>query len=142
MASTLGSSALRTPVKAVHSALDDIRAGDANLRMDAKSAAAPAGFGPFRALVREAMRRAQMSQKVFAIDAKQPESVISEAFSGTRPLAAEWIGLQTSAAFRRHLVDVLREAWALDAEATQDAEDRVLIEVFAQTLLRARRRTA
>src|SRR5690349_17868391 len=97
MSRSLASDAVRTVVKAPRTALDELRAGKANLRMDANSVEiAPeiAKVPSFRALVREAMRRTDLSQKAFAINADQSDSVISEALNGSRHLAAEWLWVQ------------------------------------------------
>jgi hypothetical protein len=45
-------------------------------------------------LVREVMRSVGLSQKAFAINAGQPESVISEALNGQRNIATDWIDAQ------------------------------------------------
>lgn len=63
----------------------------AALRIDAKNLGSPQDSKTFRALVREAMRLTDLSQKAFALNAGQSESVISEALSGSRHLAAEWV---------------------------------------------------
>lgn len=144
MASTLTSAAVRTEAKSLRGEvtnLNDLRAGDGNLRMDAKSTAIPASYGPYRGVIREAMRRADLSQKAFAIDAKQPISVISEALGGTRNLAGEWVWMQTSEAFHLHRQAVEREARGMDQAAIEATEDRDLADLFTR-LLRRTRRTA
>jgi hypothetical protein len=133
MSRSVNVGAVRTLAKPLQ--LDGIRAGKANLRIDANPATKQAVFGTFRAVVREAMRRDELSQKAFAIDCKQSESVVSEALSGTRNLAAEWVWQQTSRTFHMHLLGVWREAMNLDEQAEDDAEDRQLMEFFVKCVL-------
>lgn len=94
MPSTLTARATRTHANPDRASLDEIRAGKANLRIDAKNLGNAPGIESIRPLVREAMRRAGLSQKAFAIDAGITESVLSEALSGARHLSVDWLWSQ------------------------------------------------
>lgn len=99
MADIVGGDSVRSHAKTLRADLSTLRAGDANVRMAANSLE---NRPEYRELVREAMRRSGTTQKVFAIDAEQSESVISEALHGKRALDIQWIWRQ-GAAFRHEL---------------------------------------
>lgn len=120
--------------------VEDIRTETAKMRIDAKNRQDDAGFGPGRGIVREAMRRSGLTNKAFAIDAKQPESVISEGLSGSRGLQIEWVWAQTHQPFHMHLSDLWREAKRLDQDAIERIEDRELADLLARVM--RKRRTA
>ncbi len=94
MAISLPNGTARTHANALRTRLDEVKTATASMRIDANSSPVSARF---RAWVREAMRTAGLSQKAFAINCKQSESVISEALSGSRQFHAEWIDAQPDA---------------------------------------------
>ena len=69
------------------------------------------------------MRAVDLSQKVFAAEAKQTESVISEALSGTRHLSGEWLYAQSDQ-FLIALVELIERTRGLTAisKASRRAE--------------------
>lgn len=94
MPRSLSDPLVRTLAKPHRADLTDLRAGKANLRIDANSLENAEQKRGFLQLVRDAMREADLSQKAFAVDAQQSESVISEALSGGRHLSADWLYAQ------------------------------------------------
>lgn len=147
MKPSLQSPGLRTPANPHHSDLDDIRAGKSNLRIDAKELPNPAGYGPCRSVVREAMRRGGITNKIVAICSKQPESVISEALGGTRSLNLEWwwsLDGDHGQAFWLHFADVITEARELSRQAAEDEYDNEIGRLVSTILRHGRkaRRTA
>lgn len=140
MADTLQGQAVRTEANPVRPDLSDIRAGESNLRIGANSVGNAELSGAFRAKVREAKRRDDLTNKAFAIDCKQSESIVSEALSGSRTLNAEWLWMQRDS-FWLHLIDVVRESRGLDEAVKAEIEDRELAELFTR-LIRRQRRTA
>src|ERR1051326_6814701 len=96
--------------------LDGLRAGKANLRIDAKTVENIQEKGDVRQIARDAMRAIGLSQKAFAINAGQTESVISEALSGTRNLAVEWVYAQEDA-YLVEFIDGMERARQLTEEA-------------------------
>ena len=92
MGSSVATNDVRTLANGVRRGLNAVRGKDAIARSAANS---PPNSARFRGWVRDAMRRAGLSQKAFAINCQQPESVISEALSGSRQFHAEWIDAQS-----------------------------------------------
>jgi hypothetical protein len=80
------------------------------------------------AAVKGAMADIGLSQKAFAITAKQPESVICEALSltGTRHLATEWIHAQDDAFIDAWTERVRRQRTLEEARELDDRADRIL----------------
>jgi hypothetical protein len=87
MSRTVGNAAVRT-----HE--NGLRARTTRLRTLANSDENRPETRNSGALVREVMRSVGLSQKAFAINAGQPESVISEALNGQRNIATDWIDAQ------------------------------------------------
>lgn len=131
---------MRSQSNSRRSDLDGIRAGNANLRIDAKTAAKIEQSRQFRLLVREAMRDAGLSQKAFAIEAGQSESVISEALAGTRNLAADWVWAQDDA-FWLALSTRISSARGFSAEREDEIEEAQILQIVG-TLLKRRRKSA
>lgn len=90
MAHTMAQPDPRTPANARRSRLDDIRATRQGVRSVANAVETPA----LLPLIADAMRLVGLSQKAFALQAEQPESVISEALAGRRHFAIEWLWKQ------------------------------------------------
>jgi hypothetical protein len=87
MSNRMQSAALRTqsnPLSARTTRLRTLSNSDENRPETRKSAP----------LVREVMRSVGLSQKAFAINCGQAESVISEALHGQRNIATDWIDAQ------------------------------------------------
>lgn len=127
MAHSLPSAAARTHANPRREALlDEIRPGPPSARTGAKNTE---NRPKYRSLVREAMRIAGLSQKAFAIDADQPESVISDALAGRRAFDGEWARRQKSETFKRALRDLEARADGSDpAQAREESfDDLVLI---------------
>lgn len=118
--------------------LDGIRAGKANLRIDAKNAGISADSPSFRSMVREAMREVGLTNKAFAINADQSESVISEALSGTRHLSAEWVWAQDDV-FWKALDDRIEAARGFTPEREDEIEEQQILMVIGALLKRRRR---
>lgn len=131
---------MRTHVNPRRTDLDGIRAGNANLRIDAKTATKVEQSRQFRLLVREAMQAAGLSQKAFAIEAGQSESVISEALAGTRNLAADWVWAQDDA-FWLALSTRIASARNFSPEREDEIEEAQILQVVG-VLLKRRRKSA
>lgn len=116
MSRSLAIDGVRTHEKSLRQSLADIPTAPARMGIDENQADVSAGIGAPRAAVREAMRRADLSQKAFAICAKSSEGNVSEGFSGVRQIPWAWIWAQDKP-FRVHFVQVLREAWDVDEDA-------------------------
>lgn len=145
MADKVANGGARTHANSLRGALSDVRAGDANLRIDAKNIAIAPEKRPYRALVREAMRRSGLSQKAFALDAKQPESVISEALNGSRALPSEWVWGQTDLTFQRELKSLEESELGLSGEVDDALEAQQignLVEQLVRRSFRVRREGA
>ena len=120
-ATTVANGAARRHANSHRGDLDGIRAGASNLRMAANS---DENTPEYRNLVREALRRSGLSQKAFAIDAGQPESVISDGLAGRRAFDVQWIWRQTDGVFRRTLRALEDEAAGSDpTQARQESFD-------------------
>jgi hypothetical protein len=137
MADIVGGAVVRSHANTRRASLDDVRAGAANVRMAAKDLEnAP----EYRELVREAMRRSGLSQKAFAIDAGQTESVISEALHAKRAFDVQWIWRQTSAAFRRALREAEDESMGLDPRSQREEGFDDFVELARRFWFRHERR--
>jgi hypothetical protein len=127
--------------KTLPNGLDSIRAGESNLRIDAKNFQNSPEFRAFRHLVREAMRESGLSQKEFALDAGQSEGHISDAFAGNRKLDADWVWRQKSKAFHAALTRLMRAEQGLGDEESE-AEYEQQIGLLVTSILRHRRKAA
>lgn len=92
---------------------------------------------PLRALTREAMRLCGLSNKAFAINAGQSESVISEALSGARHLATEWVWAQPDE-FVSTLIDLMKTERAID-ERADEIEADLIVQLLGRILAFRRR---
>jgi len=137
MATTVRASDVRPEANPVHRNLSDVRPVAAKMRPDAKEDALSARSGVTRARVREAMSLAGISQKEFAINAKQPQSVVSEALGGIRAIQLDWLELQDQP-FKTHYNALERDGWGIDAQ-TEQIELEAMAARFFAVLLRARR---
>jgi len=126
---------LRRATDGVRPELDTLRAGKANLRIEANSSENIEHKRDFLLLVRDAMREADLSQKAFAINAKQSESVISEALGGTRNLSADWLYAQPDR-FVQILIDKVSIARNLTAESKAALQRARILELIGLLLER------
>lgn len=138
MAPNVNGQPVRTLANSDSRDLADLRREPARMRIDANSDGILASSGVTRARVREAIRLAGSSQKEFAINAKQSESVISEALGGSRAVNADWIEAQ-GPAFRLHYHGLQKEQWNIDRKAEEDELRAVAARFFS---LLFERRTA
>lgn len=94
--------------------------------------------GASRAAVREAMRRADYSQKAMAIDNKVSEGKVSDALAGTRHMPWAWVF--TSATLNKelafHLVTVLAE----HLNVNQDSEANAFADICGRMVKMALQR--
>jgi hypothetical protein len=118
MASTLSKPELR-------SQLNDLRAGSANVRIDANSLDGTA----FLPLMKRAMGETGLSQKHMALNAGQPESVISEALNGRRNFAIAWLVLQPGT-FIDRFFDLFKEHYGLTPANIKAIQRRRIIELL------------
>ena len=127
MPTTLPDGPVRTHANRRRDDLGDIRTQPHGLRIDAKNVGSPRDSRSFRSMVREAMRLTDLSQKAFALNAGQPESVISEALNGTRHLASEWVWAPGQpSTFIEKLIDLIEADRGLtDENAEQRYADLV-----------------
>lgn len=135
MRNSVNASPVRTEANDVRRDLSGIRAKDGMVRSGANTDGVSASSGGCRARTREAIARAGMSHKEFAINCKQPQSVISEALSGSRAINMDWFEAQPES-FRLHYHELQREAWNIDGRAEED-EIRAMAERFFGMLFRA-----
>lgn len=122
MRNSVPADAVRTPANPRRAEqLDGIKAGDANVRMTANFVE---NRPEKRELLREAARRLGLSQKAMALNAGQPESVISDALNGRRSFDVEWERSQP-AAFRRMVRQLEDAAEGIDpaSQRRQSFED-------------------
>ena len=116
--------------------LDGLRAGKANLRIDANSGEnRPESRKSAASCVRTAMRAVGLSQKAFAINAHQTESVVSEALSGSgaRNIALEWIHAQ-DVTFITAWVEELSREKGLTPRSRSEVKRQLIVALFAQLL--------
>lgn len=134
MAHTVKADPVRTLANSLRSDLDTIRAGKANLRIDANSVEnAPTPRRQAARGVRNAMSSVGLSQKAFAVDAKQTESVISEALSASRALALEWL-YQQDQVFCAEWVEEFSRDKGLSGMGRRELKRQAFLAVMAQLL--------
>lgn len=90
----MAGSALRTHANPLREALDSVQPKPARVRTAAKNDEIRRDSRKSAELVREVMRSVDLSQKAFAVNADQPESVVSESLNGQRNLAFDWMDAQ------------------------------------------------
>jgi hypothetical protein len=83
------------------------------------------------------MRLCGLSNKAFAINAGQSESVISEALSGARHLATEWVWAQPDE-FVSTLIDLMKTERAID-ERADEIEADLIVQLLGRILAFRRR---
>jgi hypothetical protein len=140
MPSSVSDPSVRTLANDLLGPSSSIRTRPAKARIDAKSVENTPDLRPFRALVREAMRLVDLSNKAFAINAGQPESVISEALTGSRHLAAEWVWAQPDT-FMSTLIDLIQNERAI-GERADEIEADMIGQLLGRILAFTRRRQA
>lgn len=131
----------RTPAKSHREALDELSAKGSTMRMQVKTDEKTEEKRTFRAVVREVMRRVDLSQKAFAINAGQSESVISEALSGTRHLAMEWLWAQEDT-FWNALIEAIEDERGLTQERATELYAQQIGTLVESLLKHGMRRTA
>lgn len=82
------------------------------------------------------MSESGLSQKAFAINARQPQSVISDALNSRRHLSAEWIWLQEND-FLVKFFALVSLARGLTAENAAAARRRRIVELIELLLVEA-----
>lgn len=126
MSRSVNGGAVGTHGKSLPVDLDALPKKPARMGIDGKNEDFLAESGVSRALVREAMRRADYSQKSMAIDNKVSESKVSDALSGLRHLPWAWVytSATTHQSLAFHLVTLLAEHLNInqDVEANEFAD--------------------
>lgn len=80
------------------------------------------------------MHAANLSQKAFAVDANQSESVISEGLNGGRALAFDWVYAQTDVAFHVELLAGMARDKGITPDSKRAIKMRLVMTVMAQLL--------
>lgn len=109
----------------LRSQLNTIRGRSVKARIDAN----PTPAVELLPLIRQAMSETNLSQKAFAINAHQPESVISEAFNARRNFAAEWWWAQPDTFLLRFL-ELTMDARHLTPESASAIRRRRIVELI------------
>jgi hypothetical protein len=109
----------------MRSQLNGLRATEAKGRIPANQVELTA----LLPLIRQAMRETDLSQKAMALNAGQPESVISDGLNGRRNFAAEWWWAQPDTFLIRFL-DLVTEARQLTPEHVSAVRRRRIVELI------------
>lgn len=133
MSNSVNGAALRTHEKSLRDRLSDVAPKAARVRTAERNDEIAPQKRRGGAIVREALRTADVSLEAFRIDAGQKSNgVVSEALSDqtARHTPLEWVLSQTDQGFRVAFLELLQAEWGLAPERQHDVEINLAVALF------------